>query len=141
MPDSKRHRESHEDLCLSEKGVGLERWSLLREHTAFSEDLSSRYPETLSCGSQLSVASTPGGPNTFRPSGHLWPHAHSLTSTKFKIIKISTLKKKYGSFKDRAMLLSRFLKGLNLFFFFALLSLPLILLVAKTSISVYQNRR
>lgn len=57
-------------LCLSEKGVGLERWSVLREHTAFAEDLSSRYPETLSCDSQLSVAPTPGGPNTSGPSGH-----------------------------------------------------------------------
>lgn len=83
MPDSERHRESHEDLCLSEKGVGLERWSAFREHTAFAEDLSSRYPETLSCGSQLSVASTPGG------SQHLWtqwtpavpctlPHKHKI---------------------------------------------------------------
>lgn len=74
-------------LCLSEKGVGLERWSVLREHTAFAEDLSSRYPETLSCDSQLSVAPTPGGPNTSGTSGHLRSHAHSLTSTKFKIIK------------------------------------------------------
>lgn len=74
-------------LCLSEKGVGLKRWSILREHTAFAEDLSSRYSETLSCSSQLSVAPTPGGPNTSGPSGHLRSHAHCLTSTKFKIIK------------------------------------------------------
>lgn len=67
MPDSERHRESHEDLCPSEKGVGLERWSLLREHTAFAEDLSSGYPETLACVSQLSVAPTPGDPTPLDP--------------------------------------------------------------------------
>lgn len=63
-------------LCLSEKGVGLERWSVLREHTAFAEDLSSRYPETLSCDSQLSVAQ--GDPTPLDPVDTCGP-MHTLS--------------------------------------------------------------
>lgn len=116
MPDSERHRESHEDLCPSEKGVGLERWSLLKRTYCFcrrSEFWVFRNPSL--CLTAV-CSSNSRRPNTFGPSGHLRSHAHSLISTTFKIIKKFQHLKKLWQFQGQSRVTEQAFERAELFF-------------------------
>lgn len=81
MPGFKIHGESQEDLFLSEWGGGAGEMGSSQSTYCSCRDLSSRYPEPISCGFQLPAPLSLGGPNTSGLGGHPQSHGQFLTST------------------------------------------------------------
>lgn len=77
MPRFKRHRESQEDLCVSDWGGGAGEMGSVPTTYCSCRDLNSTYPAPISCGSQLTAPLSLGGPNTSGLSGILQSHGRS----------------------------------------------------------------